>query len=101
MNIVTQFLDFNKMMGQGLVKIVYYLGLVAIALGVLFGVFGGISLMSFDAGTGFGTIIGAVIGGLVGVCFLRFTCELYVTLFRMGEDISAMRGGGATLPPKT
>jgi hypothetical protein len=101
MEIVTQFLNFNKMMGQGLVKIVYYLGLLGIALGVLFGVFLGISAMSYDAGAGFGTIIGAVVGGLIGVCFLRFTCELYVTLFRMGEDIHAMRGGGGTLPPKT
>jgi hypothetical protein len=101
MEIVTQFLNFNKMMGQGLVKIVYYLGLAGILLGVLFAMFTGISFMSYDGGTGFGMIVGAVIGGLLGMCFLRFTCELYVTLFRMGEDIHAMRGAGGTLPPKT
>lgn len=101
MEIVTQFLNFNKMMGQGLVKIVYYLGLVGIALGCLFWIFQGISFMSYDGGLGFGMIIGALIFGILGICFLRFTCELYVTLFRMGEDIHAMRGAGGTLPPKT
>jgi hypothetical protein len=101
MNIVTQFLSFDKLMGQGLVKIVYFLGLIGIAVGVLFGVLGAFGTMTFDAGIGLGMLIGAPLGGIIGVCFLRFTCELYITLFRMGEDIRAMRGGGGTLPPKT
>ena len=42
MDIVNQFLNFNKLMGQGLVKIFYYLGLIGIALFVLFGILGGL-----------------------------------------------------------
>ena len=102
MNVVSQFLSFDKLMGQGLVKIVYFLGLLAIALGVLFGIFGGFGMMGIDFGTGLGMLVGALLGGIIGVCFLRFACELYIAIFRISDDISAIRGGGglaATAPP--
>ncbi len=94
MNIVNQFLSFNSLMGQGLVKIVYYLGLVLIALGVLFGILGAFGAMTFNFATGLGMLVAAPLGGLIAVCFLRFACELYIVLFRMGEDLAAIRAGG-------
>lgn len=101
MDIVKQFLNFNKLMGQGLVKIVYYLGLIGIALGVLFGVLGGLGALAVDFGLGFATLIGSLVGGVVAVCFLRFACELYIAIFRISDDISAIRAGGSVLTPKT
>lgn len=97
----TQFLSFNRLMGQGLVKIVYFLGLLVIALGVLFAIFGAFGMMAVNFMTGLGMLIFAPIWGVVAVCFLRFACELYIVLFRMGEDLAAIRaGGGITPPPK-
>lgn len=101
MDIVKQFLNFDKLMGQGLVKIVYYLGLVLIVLGVLFGVLGGLGALAIDFGLGFATLIGSLIGGAVGICFLRFGCELYIAIFKISEDLSAIRANGASLTPKT
>jgi hypothetical protein len=41
------------------------------------------------------------LGGIIAICFLRFACELYIVLFRMGEDMAAIRAsGGVTPPPK-
>ena len=95
---VTAFLSFDKLMGQGLVKIVYFLGLIGIAFGCLASL--GFSMMVGGFGGLLGGIIGAVIFGAIGICFLRFTCELYIVIFRIGEDISALRAGGK-LPSAT
>lgn len=100
MDIVKQFLNFDKLMGQGLVKIVYYVGLVLIALGVLFGVLGGLGALALDFGLGLGTVLGSLIGGVVGVCILRFACELYIAIFKISDDLSAIRASGSSLTPK-
>jgi hypothetical protein len=102
MNVVGQFLSFDKLMGQSLVKIVYFLGIVCIALGVLFGVLGAFGMMAIDFGSGLGMLIGAPLAGIIGICFLRFACELYIAIFRISDDISAIRGGGGGVTaPKT
>ncbi len=100
MNIVTQFLSFDKLMGSGLVKIVYFLGLIGIVLGVLFAAFGAFSMMTVDFMTGLGMLVFAPIGGILAICFLRFACELYIAIFRIADDISAIRGGGAPMAAK-
>ena len=56
----------------------------------------------FTTGGFFGglvSVIMAAIFGVIELCFLRFFCELYLVLFRMGDDISAIRGGGKIAPP--
>jgi hypothetical protein len=100
MDIVNQFLNFNKLMGQGLVKIVYYLGLACIALMVLFGLLGGLATLTVNFGLGLGTLVGSLIGGVIAVCFLRFACELYIAIFKISDDLSAIRAGGSGLTPK-
>lgn len=99
MNIVNQFLSFDKLMGQGLVKIVYYLGLIAIALGVLFAVLASFGMMTVNFAAGLGMLVFAPVWGGIAVCFLRFACELYIVLFRMGEDIAAVRASGGLTKP--
>ena len=101
MNVVSQFLSFDKLMGQGLVKIVYFLGIIAIGLGVLFGVLGAFGMMAIDFGSGLGMLIGAPLAGIIGICFLRFACELYIAIFRIADDISAIRGGGGGVTAPT
>lgn len=90
MDFVTRFLSFDKLMGASLVKVVYYLGMIGIACGVVMMTFTGFALNGFMGGIG--ALIAGVIGGLIGICFLRFACELYIVLFRIGDDIAAMRG---------
>ena len=100
MNIVNQFLNFNKLMGQGLVKIFYYLGLLGIALFVIGGILSALGTMfGLSFMTGLGMLIAVPIIGLLMLCGLRLACELYVAIFRIADDISAVRGAGG-IPPK-
>jgi hypothetical protein len=101
MNIVSQFLSFNKLMGSTLVKIFYYLGLIGIVLGCVGWLLAGLTTMfNVHFMTGLGMIIGAPIFGVLAVCGLRLACELYAAVFRIADDLTAMRGAGGMIPPK-
>ena len=96
---VNQFLTFDKLIGSKLITILYFLGLIGIALGVIGGVFGGLAAMGSDFFTGLGMVIGVIIGGVLGVLFWRFMCELYMILFRMADDLRDIKNAktGTTL----
>lgn len=85
---IGQFFSFEKLIGSGLIKFVYFAGLVGIALFTLFGMFG--SLMGVGR-SGFG-VLGFILFPLIGalmVVMWRFYCELAILAFqiysRMGE----------------
>ncbi|MBK8197404.1 MAG: DUF4282 domain-containing protein [Acidobacteria bacterium] len=84
---INQFLTFDKLIGSKLIKILYYLGLIGIALGVIGGIFTGFAGMGYSFFAGLGTILAALIGGVLGLVFWRFMCELYMILFRMADDL--------------
>jgi hypothetical protein len=97
MEIVNRFLSFDKLIGPALVKIVYFLGLAGIALGVIGMMLGGLAALTSNPVAGLGSLLGAPIFGLVFLCFWRFACELYIVLFRAGDDVAAIRAQGS--PP--
>jgi hypothetical protein len=100
MDVVNQFLNFNKLMGQGLVKIFYFLGIIGILLFVIGGLLTALGTMfGLDFMTGLGMLVAVPIVGLLMLCGLRLACELYVAIFRIADDIAAVRGAGA-IPPK-
>ena len=92
---LNQFLSFDKMIGSSLIKILYYLGLLGIALGVLGGIFGGLGTMGYSFFGGLGMVIGSLIGGVLAVLFWRFMCELYMLLFRMADDLRDIKNAKA------
>ncbi|HYE46491.1 MAG TPA: DUF4282 domain-containing protein [Caulobacter sp.] len=92
-NWIGRFLDFETLIGSGLIKFVYYAGLIGIALFVLFGMFGSLA-GGFGDGYGNGGmgILGFILFPLFGVLMVilwRFYCELAILAFqiynRMGE----------------
>jgi|SRR3990167_3560612 hypothetical protein len=96
------FLSFDKLIGKQLIVILYWLGLIGIALGALAGVFAGLGAMRYSFLGGLGSIVVAIIGAAVGVLFWRFMCELYLLLFRMSDDlrdIKNMKSGTTTVGP--
>lgn len=99
---INQFLTFDKLIGSKLITLLYYLGLIGIALGLLGGIFSGFAMMGYSFFGGVGTIIMAIIGAVLGVLFWRFVCELYLLLFRMADDvrdIKAAKGLPPSVPP--
>lgn len=88
MDFVFKLLSFDRPMGQTLVRVVFYLGLAGIVLGTIAGMFSG-----FAGGflSGIWTIIVAPIGGVIAVLYWRLVCDALLALFRMGDDLAAVR----------
>lgn len=96
---INQFLSFDKLIGSKLITLLYYLGLIGIALGLLGGVFTGLGMMGYSFFGGVGTIIMALIGSALGLLFWRFVCELYLLLFRMADDVRDIKLNRTAAPP--
>ena len=94
MDLVTRFLSFDKLMGAALVKIVYFLGLLAIALGAVAGLLQALGMLVSNFFGAIGALLMTPIIAVLAICALRFICEIYVVVFRMGEDLSAIRAAG-------
>ncbi|MBY9066376.1 DUF4282 domain-containing protein [Hyphomonas sp. WL0036] len=94
---INYFIGFDKLIGTKLITILYYLGLLGIALGIIAGVLSGLGTMvSYSFFGGIGLVIGSIIGGVLAVLFWRFMCELYLLFFRMAEDVREIKNGKTT-----
>lgn len=95
-SLLQRIFGFERPMGPMLVKLVYWVGLVAIA-GLAFGaLLTGIgALMSGNLGAGAVQIIAAPAVGAAALIYWRFACELfllkYLTYERLGEVRDLMR----------
>ena len=83
---VGRFLSFDKMMTGSIIKVIYYIGLVLIPLGLLFT--GGAALFNGQAGGGLLTIL---IGIPIAVLLLRVYCEIFMVMFRISDNLTALR----------
>lgn len=88
--------SFREFITSRIIRIVYILWLVLIAFGFLAGLVSSISLMGDqDFGVlGFFMLIGTFIGTAVSVLVARITLELLIVVFRISEDLSALRKRG-------
>ncbi|MEZ5939246.1 MAG: DUF4282 domain-containing protein [Hyphomonadaceae bacterium] len=91
MEFVNRFLSFDKLIGSVLVKVIYWIGIIGIVLGVLSYFFMGFSAMRYSFMMGLGMIVFAPIGGLIGLIFWRFYCELFIILFKIANDLSELK----------
>ena len=95
-----RFLTFDKLIGTTLIKVLYYIGLIGIALYAVIMLLSGLGVMvsqSFIGGIGM--IIAAIIGGAVSLLFWRFMCELYMLFFRISDDLRELKEMKAGTPP--
>ncbi|MEE3849941.1 DUF4282 domain-containing protein [Gordonia sp. LSe1-13] len=81
--------NFNSFVTPSLVKVVYILGTILLAIGVLVFV---ISSFANDPVLGIIALVVAPIVGLVYLAFLRVTLELYYAVVRMSEDVHRRDG---------
>lgn len=87
--LIQRFWGFDKLLGPILVKIVYYLGLAGLGIGVFFTMLGGLFALPNNALTGLGMLLIAPIVGAVALVYWRFLCEIFILAFetynRLGE----------------
>jgi hypothetical protein len=85
-DLIGRFTSFDKLISTGLIKILYWVGIVVIGVGTLVAAFSGFS-QGFMSGVG--SLIAAPIIAVIGIIFWRFLCELYIVIFgmynRLGE----------------
>jgi hypothetical protein len=90
-------LSFTKFLTIGVVKIIYLLGMVGLAL-VWFGIV--VSGFSQSLVAGLFAIVIATLVALIYLLILRVWLELVVVLFRIGDNTSAIAAAiGGSVPP--
>ena len=94
---INDLLSFEKLIAPTIIKIVYFIGLALIVLGVAFSVFGGLAMMSYSFVSGLGTAIFAIMAGALGVLMWRILMEVYITFFGIYDRLGEVRD---RLPPK-
>lgn len=96
--ILARFWGFEKLIGSALVKIVYYVGLACLAIGMLVSLLGSLGMMAFAPGRGLLALIAILIGGVFGAVMWRFFCELSILAFQTYNRLGEIRD---RLPPPT
>ncbi|MBE2997422.1 DUF4282 domain-containing protein [Nocardiopsis sp. HNM0947] len=87
--------SFKNFVTSRVIPVFWILWLVAIAFGTLTGIISAFGLMAVDEGFGgFMTLVFSLIGGAMGVLFSRIIMETLIVLFRISEDLSAIRSRG-------
>jgi len=79
--------DFQEMIAPTLIRILYWIGLVVIAVGALVQLVAALGAMGNSFLGGLGMFLGVLIGAVFAVLFWRVMCELYIVLFRIYERL--------------
>ena len=98
--LIKRFWGFDHLIGSALIKIIYYVGLVAILITTVLAMFGGGIMGAMmggqGGGGGFAMFILAPIGGVIYLVFWRFICEMWLLMFLMYNRMGEIRD---RLPP--
>lgn len=86
--IISRFTTFDKLIATSLIKFIYWVGIVFIVLGTIIAAF---ASFSQGFGAGIGGLIVAPIGGVLGIVFWRFLCEVYIVLFGMYDRLGEIQ----------
>ncbi|GGE34714.1 hypothetical protein GCM10011367_06350 [Marinicauda pacifica] len=95
---IKRFVNFDKLIATTLIKILYWIGLALILIGVVVGMLGGLAGMTQDFVAGLGAFVGAPIAGVIGLLFWRFVMEVYIVIFSIHDRLGEIRDkiGGPT-----
>ncbi len=93
---MNEFLAFRKMITPIIIQVIFWLG---VALCIIVGLIEIIMGASAYAGGG-AMIFGGLLTMLIGPLFVRIYCELLILLFRIYDELVAMRTGRAPETPQ-
>ena len=88
---VKDLLSFDKTLSLVLMRLVYFLGLVGIALMVLIAIGGALSAMQYSLTTALGGLLVATLGGAIGTLVWRVICELWMVIFGIDDRLRQIR----------
>jgi hypothetical protein len=82
--LVSRFTTFDKLIATSLIKVLYWIGIAFIVVGVVGGM-----LAAFTQG--FGYFIGSPFVGIIALILWRFTCELWIVTFGMYDRLGEIQ----------
>lgn len=97
-DIVRRFWGFDQLLGVGLVKIIYYFGLIGICAAIGIGLILAIMTLVSDVGRGAVQMIAIPAVGLVALVYWRFLCEFFIVVFEMNERLGEIRDAARGYP---
>jgi hypothetical protein len=100
-DMISRFLSFDKLIGTSLIKVLYWVGLVGIAIFTIISIFGAFGSMRDSFFAGLGGVILAPIIGLISVALWRFMCEIYLLMFRISDDLRDIKNDRLGLEANT
>ncbi|GAB3450860.1 hypothetical protein GCM10027570_26310 [Streptomonospora sediminis] len=83
--------EFRSFATTRIVKALFVLWLVLIGISTLSGMVGAFGQMAMNPLAGLLSLLGSLVGGAVAVLLTRVGLEVLVVLFRISEDLSAIR----------
>lgn len=86
-DIINRFMNFDKLIGAGLIKVIYFVGLALIVIGTLITMLSSLGALGSSPFAALGGFVIAPVFGVISILFWRFVCELYILLFRMSDDL--------------
>lgn len=88
---ISDLLSFDKVIAPKVMKFVYFVGLIAIALAGVVTFLGSFGAMRLSLAGGLGTMIIAVLGTALAVLLWRVMCELWLLGFNIYERLGEIR----------
>ena len=95
-DIIKRFITFDRLIATTLIKILYWIGLIGIALGTLISMLGGVGMMTQSFAAGLGMFLASPIGGAIGLLFWRFIMEIYIVIFSIHDRLGEIRDENKT-----
>jgi hypothetical protein len=90
LNLHGRLISYRQFVAPTLIKIVYWLGLIGIAIGILLGLGQAAGAMQYDAASALGGLIIALVGGAAAVLTWRVVCEVWIVLFTMNDRLGQL-----------
>lgn len=90
---VKSFLSFDAFITPMVIKVVYF---ALLAITVLVGIsqlFAGLNMMGYSVGGGLMMVLGAVVGTLLGMVFVRVSVEGVIAFFQIRDALVADKPG--------
>ena len=83
-------MSFSEMVTPKIIRVIYIIGLIGIALGALAGIVTSLFAVATTGATALISIIAAPIGAIIGVIFLRVYMELIILLFNIYDQLQSI-----------
>jgi hypothetical protein len=86
--------NWNRFITPAIIRMFYWLAIGLVVLGGLSGIFSALAMMAVNPFAGIAALIAALLFVLVGIMAARIAAEFVLIVFRINENLDAIRQRG-------